>query len=59
MQYSRQQVVDMLRRWGLAQLADEAKRTLPDQVDADQLEAWAMRNGISRDDLISWFGGSP
>ena len=59
MQYSRQHVVDTLRRWELGQLADEASRRLPDPVESDQLEAWAMRNGITRDDMISRFGGSP
>ena len=52
-------MVDTLRHWGLGQLADEASRALPDPVDMDKLEAWAMQNGVSRDDMISWFGGSP
>jgi len=27
-------------------------------VDADQLENWGMRHGVSKDDLISRMGGS-
>jgi hypothetical protein len=59
MEPSRQDVVDLLRRLGLRELADEASRDLPDPVDWDRLEAWGMQHDISHDDLISWFGGSP
>ena len=59
MQYSRQDVVDILRHAGFSELADEASRVLPDPVDLDQLQAWAMQHGLSRDELISRFGGSP
>jgi hypothetical protein len=58
-QVSRQEVVDVLRRLGRTQAADEASRELPDPVDLQQLETLAMRCGISRDDLISQMGGSP
>lgn len=58
-QYARQQVIDTLRRCGYEQIADEASRDLPDLVDADQLEAWGIRHGISRDELVSRMGGSP
>jgi hypothetical protein len=59
MQESRQGVVDLLRRLGFPELADEASRALPDPVDWDRLEAWGTQHGISHDDIISWFGGSP
>jgi hypothetical protein len=59
MPHRRQDVVDLLRSWGLAELADEASRTLPDPVDSDRLEAWATQHGISHDDIVSSFGGSP
>jgi len=59
MQPSRQHVVDMLRRLGFPELADKASRDLPDPVGWDRLEAWGMQHGVSHDDLISWFGGSP
>jgi hypothetical protein len=57
--YSGQYVADRLRRLGFPELADVALRELPDPVDADQLENWGMRYGVSKDDLISRMGGSP
>ena len=61
-QHSRQDVVDLLRRAGWSELADEASRTLPDPVEVTQLEAWGMQHGVSYEDLKSRFGsrgGSP
>jgi hypothetical protein len=57
--YSRQYVADRLRCLGLAELAQEALRELPDPVDTDQLSAWGMRHGVTKDDLVSRMGGSP
>ena len=37
MQYSKQEIVTILRRTGYTELADEALRVLPDPVDYDQL----------------------
>ena len=54
-QFSRQEVVDILRRAGLR----EAMRALPDLVDLDHVEEWSARHGITGDDLISRMGGSP
>jgi hypothetical protein len=59
LQYSREEVVAIMRRTGYAELADEAERVLPDPVDSDQLEAFARRHGVNRDDMISGMGGSP
>jgi len=59
MQHSRQDVADILRHAGFSELADEASLVLPDPVDLDQLQAWAMQHGLSRNELISRFGGSP
>jgi hypothetical protein len=59
MQYSKQQVVDMFRRWGLTQLADQASRELTDPVDFDELQVWSLAHGLSHDDIISRLGGSP
>ena len=59
MEYSRQHVVDVLRNAGWSDLADEASRVLPDPVDIDRLVAWGIQHGVSKDDLISRFGGSP
>ena len=56
---SRQQVVDMLRRAGLPEVAEDALRDLPDPVDLDRAVALGAEHGITRDDLISRMGGSP
>jgi hypothetical protein len=55
-QISRQRVVDLLRRAGWPELADEASRTLPDPVDVTKLEAWGMQHGVSFEDLKGRFG---
>ncbi len=57
--YNRQHVVDMLRRMGLSEQAEEAMRELPEQFDLQELQKWSARHGITRDDLISRMGGSP
>jgi hypothetical protein len=59
MQFSRQHVVDLLRRTGLSDAAEEAERVLPDPVDLDYLAKWGAKHGVTRDDLISRMGGSP
>jgi hypothetical protein len=59
MAYSRQWVVDTLRRFGYTQEADEASRVLPEELDLEQLEEFSDRHGISRDALIDRMGGSP
>lgn len=59
MGYSRKWVVDMLRRLGYQQAADEALRVLPDDIDLEQLEKFGDQHGISHDELISRIGGSP
>jgi hypothetical protein len=58
-QYSRQEIAAIMRRTGYTELADEAERVLPDPVDFDQLETFARRHGVSKDDIISEMGGSP
>jgi hypothetical protein len=58
-QYSRPEIVATLRRAGLAEVADEALRVLPDPVDADHLEAFCKQHNVTMDDLISQMGGSP
>jgi hypothetical protein len=58
-QVTRQHVVDVLRKAGLPEMADEALRDLPDPVDSEQAAAWAVPYGINMGDLISRMGGSP
>jgi hypothetical protein len=59
MQITRQHVVDLLRRTGFPEAADEAMRALPDPVDLDEVVAWAAPHGITKDELINRMGGSP
>jgi hypothetical protein len=59
MQSSKQDVVDMLRRTGLADIADEAMRVLPDPVDLDHAAGILESYGVTMDELISRMGGSP
>lgn len=59
MAYDRQWIVDQLRHIGYQREADDAEQTLPKQVPAEELLAFADRHGISRDELINRMGGSP
>lgn len=59
MQYSRQEIVDLLRKAGLREVADKAAAELPDPVDLADVERWAEVHGVTKDMLISQFGGSP
>ena len=59
MQLARQQVVDMLRRAGLPDMAEDALHDLPDPVDSEQVALWAVPYGINMDEITSRMGGSP
>jgi hypothetical protein len=58
-QLSRQHVVDILRRAGLAELAETALSDLPDPVDRDDVAAWSGKWNVDMDYLIDRVGGSP
>ena len=59
-QYTRQYAVDLLKRLGYRELADEAMLELPDPVDVTRVEAFCTQHGYSWDnDVISRMGGSP
>jgi hypothetical protein len=58
-QLTRQNVVDMLRRAGLPEMAEDALHNLPDPVDSEQVAAWAVPYGINMDEITSRMGGSP
>jgi hypothetical protein len=58
-QVTRQHVVEVLRTAGLLEAADEADRSLPEQVDLERAAAFLGRYGITKDVLISRMGGSP
>ena len=55
----RQWIVNMLRRLGYPDAADEAARVLPDPVSLEQIQKFADRYGISRDEVMSQMGASP
>ena len=60
MDYERRWLVDMLRRVGRGQAADEAAREMPERFSRKRLEDCAWRHGIaSRDELSDLMGGSP
>jgi hypothetical protein len=58
-QVSRQHVVEVLRTAGLPEVADEANRSLPEQLDLERAAEFLGRYGITKDALISRMGGSP
>jgi hypothetical protein len=56
---TRQHVIDVLYKAGLAEMADKALHDLPDPVDSEQVAAWAVPYGINMDELRNLMGGSP
>jgi hypothetical protein len=59
MQVTRQHVVEILRMAALPELAEEARRVLPDPVEYHFAERFLAQYGITKDELISIMGGSP
>jgi hypothetical protein len=59
LQLAKKTVVEMLRRAGLRDEAEEADQSLPDPVDLEVAAKWGERYGITRDMLMSRMGGSP
>ena len=59
MAISRQEIIDLLNHFGYSEVAEEALRVLPEQVDLRQVEEFSDRYGISRTELESRMGGSP
>ena len=56
---AKREIVEMLRRAGLPEAADEADRSLPDRVELERAQEFGARYGITRDELIRRMGGSP
>jgi hypothetical protein len=56
---SKHEIIRVLRNAGLEHVAEEAERTLPDEVDIERAVEFGVRHGITRDELISRMGGSP
>jgi len=59
MEVTKQHVVDVLRTAGLLEAADEADRSLPEQMDLERAQEFLGPYGITKDVLISRMGGSP
>lgn len=59
MSISLEDVVRVLRRTGLPELAEEAKGELSDPVDRAELEQFALAHGLSAEMLAERLGGSP
>ena len=59
MQLSRQHVVDLFLRVGMTEMADAARRDLPDPVDREEVAAWGGRWNVDMDYFIDQMGGSP
>jgi hypothetical protein len=56
---TKHEIVRILRNAGLPQVAEEAERSLPDEVELERAAEFGARYGITRDELISRMGGSP
>jgi hypothetical protein len=57
--YTRQWLVDLLRRIGYTEAADEALREMPEEFDLKQLQEFGERHGLSREEVTDAMGGSP
>ena len=58
MAYTKHWLVELLRRLGYPEAADDAMREMPEQFDLEQLQKFGERHNISRDDLTDALGGS-
>jgi hypothetical protein len=56
---SKQEALVMLRRWGMAHLAETAERELPDTIDLRLDQELLARYGMTRGQLMDRAGGSP
>jgi len=59
MQVTKRHIIEVLRTAGLPQVAEEANRSLPDEMDLERAAEFVGRYGITKDVLISRMGGSP
>jgi hypothetical protein len=55
----REQIIQALRRAGLADVAAEAQESLPDPVDSKTLDHFCDRYGLTKQSLTDRMGGSP
>lgn len=59
MAYTKKWLVEILRRLGYAEAADDALREMPEEFDLEHLQKFGERHNISRDEVTDAFGGSP
>jgi hypothetical protein len=59
MAYTKRWLVDILRRLGYTEAADDALREMPEEFDLKELQEFGDRHGISRDEVSDRMGGSP
>ncbi|WP_395968901.1 hypothetical protein [Actinomadura sp. 6N118] len=52
-------MIQLLHEAGLPEVAEEAEQILPDPVEYDRAESFLAQYGVTKDELISWRGGSP
>lgn len=53
------EIVRLLQNAGFPDEAEEAERSLPDEVELERAVEFGARCGITREELISRMGGSP
>jgi hypothetical protein len=58
MEFSKDQIVDLIREQGDQDKASQADQELPDQVDTDRDSGLLSKFGIDPQDLISRLGGN-
>jgi hypothetical protein len=57
--HSRQEIIQMLRRAGQADIAAAAQKSLPDPVDSKILDHFCAEYGLSKNSLMDRMGSSP
>ena len=58
MDIDKQEIIELLRGRGEDDIADQAEKELPDQVDTDQHRAKLEQLGINPADLLGGIGGT-
>jgi hypothetical protein len=59
MEVTREYVVDVLRRAGLWDVANEVEASLPETNDMEHVREFLFKRGVTRDSITSLLGGSP